>query len=62
MSLSETEGVYVPEGESMSGREMCDSQRRRPGHNSSSRRPFDIKSSAIDRVFHARFTGDNFEC
>ena len=31
-------------------------------HNSGSRAPFDIKSSAIDRIFHARFAGDSFEC
>ena len=30
-------------------------------HNSSSRPPFDIKSSALDRIFHARFIGNSFE-
>ena len=31
-------------------------------HNSSSRPPFDIKHSASDRIFHARFIGNSFEC
>ena len=31
-------------------------------HNSSSRPPFDIKNSALDRIFHARFIGNSFEC
>ena len=30
-------------------------------HNSGSRFPFDIKSSAFDNVFHAEVTGDSFE-
>ena len=30
-------------------------------HNSSSRPPFDIKSSALDKMFHARVAGDSFK-
>ena len=42
----------------MDGRTVCG---HKIDHNSSSRPPFDIKNSTLDRIFHAQFADNSFK-
>ena len=59
LSMSQKEIVYVPDRDC-----RCHKQKLSmplTGHNSRSWPPFDIKSSALDRSFHAAFGSNIFK-